>query len=162
MKRWHGRAALQIADDYVVKEFTDPDSCERERRIYEQFPQFCPRLLDATDSTLTIERLPVAVDDPTWRPVEATIELLEALNTVGLHHRDAHVKNLVRGPDGPLLIDWETAVVAPGVPSYDLYGPDVSGVPSPTIHKGWPDQYWGTPTRFSFGRWWNHELPGHP
>lgn len=75
-------------------------------------------------------------------------ELLARLHNVGVAHRDVHVGNVVVGPDGPRLIDWEFACEAPGQRSYDLHGPRSSvDVPAEHLAHGIPDGvWWASPT----------------
>jgi hypothetical protein len=86
--------------------------------------------------------------------------LLLRLHAEGVHHRDVHVRNLVRAADGrPLLIDWETAIHWPSALSYDLHGPDASGVPVPEIHAAHTPQWWGSPQRMSIRSQWGCDVP---
>lgn len=151
----HGRTVVEIHDEWVVKRFTGRRAKDRERFFYMLLPDCCPRLLDHDDMSLTIERLPVATELPEWKPVAQTRALIERIFAAGVHHRDVHAKNLVRGRDGsPLLIDWETACIQRADRSYDLVGPDASGVPTPVEHDGYQAQWWDSgATRFALGRW---------
>ncbi len=91
---------------------------------------------------------------PEWRPVEALRELLGALHAEGIHHRDVHLKNVVRRSGRPLLIDWETAIFHPSEFSYDLWGPEKSGVPIPDIHRRMIPAWWGSKLRMSIKNQW--------
>lgn len=153
----HGRAVTILGDGWVAKTFRDRDRFELECSFHGLVPWAMPRVLDTSTVACTVvtERLPVAVDLPDWRPVAELRALLERLERAGVHHRDVHTKNIVRGADGgPLLIDWETATIAPGKPSYDLHGPDRSGIAVPSEHDGYTPQWWGATTRWSIRRAW--------
>lgn len=67
---------------------------------------------------------------------DQVIAMFERLYELGVHHRDGHWINvLVNDDNRPRLIDFEWAIVDHNAPcSYDLYGPDVSGVPVPSAH----------------------------
>lgn len=151
----HGRSTITVHGDVVVKEHADIEAARREAWWYDQFPWACPRLLGHSGATLVIERHPVAAEEPEWRPVAAMRALLERLHLCGVHHRDVHAKNVVRMPDdSPRLIDWETATMAWTERSYDLAGPEASGIDKPVEHEGYSEQWWGGPTRWSLGRFW--------
>lgn len=153
----HGRALTMLGDGWVAKTFRDRERFTRELGFYRLVPHAAPAVLDVVESTATIvtQRLPVAHGLPGWRPVAELRALLEDLAARGVHHRDVHTKNVVRHPDGhPLLVDWETATVRSGCPSYDLYGPDRSGIDPPVEHDGYTPQWWGASTRWSIGRAW--------
>lgn len=63
------------------------------------------------------------------------IRLLKSLADLGIHHRDASGLNVTIDGDGEVwLIDFEWAIEQGGC-SYDLFGPEVSGVPVPTGHQ---------------------------
>jgi hypothetical protein len=64
------------------------------------------------------------------------IELLRGVHALGACHRDVHVDNIVLTKDlTPLLIDPHFMIESdPDKPCYDLFGPDVSGVPVPQAH----------------------------
>ena len=151
----HDRSTVDLYDDHVVKRFTNRDAMNRELSIYQFIPWACPRLLDFDDMSIMIERRPLAVDHPEWRPVNAMRALIDRLFSMNIHHRDIHAKNIVMGHDGePLLIDWETAITQQADESYDLVGPS-SGVPKPIEHDGYQAQWWGSgATRFALDRWW--------
>lgn len=154
------RATVHVLGRRVVKTFTDPAAAEREVQWYQRVPWAAPRLLDFKNGdTLFLQFLPPARRTPTWRPVEPLYELLQALHREGIHHRDVHPGNIVRGPAGPLLIDWETALHQPSQVSYDLYGPDDSGVPVPDIHAGMAPQWWGSHQRMSIRNQWRCDVP---
>lgn len=148
------RATVRIRRAAATKVFVDPADAAREADFYRRFPWACPRLLDHDGAVLTIEALPTAPRLPQWRPVDALRDLLTELHAHGVHHRDVHLGNLVRGPHGPLLIDWETAIDHPSALSYDLHGPQASGVPVPIIHAGMHPQWWASPQRMSIRSQW--------
>lgn len=153
----HGRARVTLFDDRVVKQFSTVERFLREKSFYELVPWACPTLLDADRDrlALTVERLPVAVDLPDWRPIDELKVLLAYLFYCGVHHRDVHVKNIVSDGGAPKLIDWETAIVdQSAVASYDLVGPELSGVPKPVELEGYQTQFWGGNTRFSIARFY--------
>lgn len=154
----HDRSTLTIDRDadVIVKRFTAPRAFEREVHAYRACPWACPPLLELGHRRMVLPLLVTAAEDPSWRPVEETRDLLDRVHAAGWHHRDVHAKNLVKMPDGtPRLIDWETAIIAPECPSYDLVGPEASGIAKPTEHAGYSAQWWGAPTRFSLERWWD-------
>lgn len=149
------RATITVGD-FVTKTFDDPSAAQAEADWYRRVPWAAPKLLQHDDDVLILERLPTAFEDPDWRPAAELRELLGRLHRAGIHHRDVHVKNIVRGPgDYPLLIDWECAVQMSAAHSYDLHGPDVSGVPVPDIHRGLTPQWWGSRSSMSINRRWN-------
>lgn len=153
----HDRATVTIdtTRGEVVKRFTDPMRCAREVMFYTAVPWACPTMISHTDDTLTVELLPTAVELADWKPVAATRTLLERLHANHVHHRDVHAKNLVRAADGsPRLIDWETATIRQTTMSYDLHGPDASGIEKPEEHDGYQAQWWDSgATGFALGRW---------
>ena len=151
----HGRAVVELHDDRVVKTFADASYAEREWRWYARFPWATPRMVSRDGATVIVERLPLASELPDWRPVDQMKALLERLHASHVHHRDVHAKNVVRMPDGsPRLIDWETALIQRADYSYDIHGPDLSGVDKPAEHEGYSPQWWDAGTKFSLGRWW--------
>lgn len=161
------RATVVVARDATTKTYFDPAAAAHEIAWYQALPEWAaPRLVDADPEVgrLVIATHPPADDD--YRPAEALAELLRALEVGHVHHRDVHPGNVVQGPDGPLLIDWETAVLA-ARPSYDLHGPEVSGVPVPEIHaalrsRNSPDgyvMYWTSPHRHSIRERWGVDVP---
>lgn len=148
------RAKILVEPDHVIKTYEDPMLAAAEADWYRLVPWACPRLLDLDGATLTIERCEPATDVPEWRPVAALRELLSALHAEGIHHRDLHVKNVVGRSGSPLLIDWETAILWPSERSYDLVGPDASGVPIPEIHTRLIPAWWGSRERMSIKNQW--------
>lgn len=151
----HDRAVVTLHDDVVVKTFSDVAAADRECTWYSEFGWATPWMVDRDGATVVIERLPLAVELPDWRPVAEMRALLERLHRCNVHHRDVHAKNVVRMPDGsPRLIDWETALIQSCGWSYDLHGPDRSGIPKPEIHARFRAQWWGGDTPFSLGRFW--------
>lgn len=145
------RSIIDIGPDVITKTYRDPIRARAEIGWYQQVPWACPRLIDADPDKgkLVMAAHPVARRLPGYRPVEQLAELLYTLETAGVHHRDVHPGNVVAGPAGPLLIDWETATMA-DAPSYDLYGPDASGLPLPAIHAA---------VRSGYAMWWASSHP---
>jgi hypothetical protein len=153
------RATVRIGPKRAVKRYATPAEAEAEAAWYQRVPWAAPKLLDVIGSTLVIQTHPVAYHHPKWRPAQALYELLTALHAEGIHHRDVHVKNIVASHNGPLLIDWETALHHPTPVSYDLYGPDASGIPAPKIHDGYEPQWWGSKQRMSIRNRWECHVP---
>lgn len=163
------RAAITHTFGRVTKRYHDPADAHTEILWYQQLAghRITPRLIDADPATgtLIIAAHPPAGHD--YRPARQLAELLEQLQELGAAHRDVHPANIVESRHGPLLIDWETAIAtAPGAPSYDLHGPDVSGVPVPDIHRvirsrNSPHGYcmwWGSPHPASIRNQWGIDL----
>ncbi|WP_324192170.1 phosphotransferase [Nocardia puris] len=155
------RATLVVHRDHTVKTYRHPSMAAAEIAWYQRAPWATPALIDADPETgrLVIATHPPAGDS--YRPVTELAELLDALAAEHIHHRDVHPGNILAGPAGPLLIDWETAthVVAP---SYDLWGPDISGVPVPDIHTALRTPYvmwWASPHRASIRERWGADVP---
>lgn len=138
MKLEKRRSILDIDPERgtVTKHYTDEVACARESYWYLTLDYGHPEVLDLdTAGGVLVTRYHTPCTElPNYRPIKQLVELLRRLETDGIHHRDVHIENIVQGPDGPLLIDWETAIHAPGHPSYDLHGPEVSGIPVPDIH----------------------------
>ncbi|MCH9732853.1 MAG: aminoglycoside phosphotransferase family protein [Actinomycetia bacterium] len=161
------RATLTIHPDHVEKRFHNPDNAAHEHDWYQRIPWACPRLLDRPDpATLILARHPPA--GPGYRPAQALADLLHELERLGIAHRDVHPGNIVAGPQGPLLIDWETGLSTPGKPSYDIHGPEISGVPVPDIHRAIRSRnspngycmYWRSPHPASIQNQWGVDFPG--
>lgn len=149
------RATVSIRDGCVVKTYRDPEGAQREADWYRRLPWAAPQLLDHQPGVLVIEYRPTAQACPTWRPVAELETLLEKIHAEGVHHRDVHVQNVVCGEDDqPLLIDWETAIWHPSPLSYDLHGPEASGVAIPDIHAGLTPQWLGSAQTMSITRRW--------
>ena len=126
------RATIIVRDEKTTKTFRDSKVFEAERNWYINTPWACPKLLSAKDNVLTIETGQLA----RFGKVSELLALLERLQRNGIHHRDVHPKNIVYTPDGMRLIDWETACLTEsGAPSYDLYGPEISGIKVPKVHR---------------------------
>ena len=163
------RATITHGRGTVTKQYHDPADAHAEIHWYQQLAdqQICPRLVDAHPDTGT---LIIAAHRPAghdYRPAHQLAELLHQLQALGIAHRDVHPANIVEGPHGPLLIDWETAITAaPGARSYDLHGPELSGVPVPDIHqtirsRNSPNGYamwWGSPHRAPIRNQWGIDL----
>lgn len=153
------RALVRVGPVHTTKQYATAAEAEAEAAWYQLVPWAAPRLIDLDGPTLTIQTHPVATSIPHWRPAQALFELLTRLHAEGIHHRDVHVRNIVKGPHGPLLIDWETALHQPSPVSYDLYGPDASGIPAPPIHDGYTPQWWGSTQRMSISNRWECHVP---
>lgn len=149
------RAVVEVFPDRTIKTYKEHALAAVEAEWYLRLPWACPRLLDLDGATLTIETCHAGTAFPEWRPVVELRELLSAVHAEGVHHRDVHLKNVVKGPGGrPLLIDWETAIEYPSEFSYDLHGPDVSGVPIPEIHRRLIPAWWGSREKMSIKNQW--------
>lgn len=143
-------------EQVVVKEHVSLSAAADEEDWYRALPWACPRLVARFGRTLVVERLPTALELlGEWADPEGLRTLLERLHERGVHHRDVHLGNVVRGSDGrPLLIDWETAVHAPGEPSYDLVGPGGTGVPPPDLQEPGHYHWWGCGGRIGISQAW--------
>jgi tRNA A-37 threonylcarbamoyl transferase component Bud32 len=150
---------VRVGRERTTKRHRTEAAAEAEAEWYQRVPWAAPRLLDVDGATLVLETRPPALRLPGWRPVDELYALLLRLHAEGIHHRDVHVGNVVRGPDGPQLIDWETATRQPSALSYDLYGPDASGVPVPGIHARHIPQWWGSQQRMSIKSRWGCDVP---
>jgi hypothetical protein len=149
------RARVAVLPDHTTKTYKIPSLAAAEAEWYRRVPWATPRLLDFDGLKLTIETRHAGTAFPHWRPADALRELLSALHAEGIHHRDVHLRNVVKGKHGvPLLIDWETAIEQPAEYSYDLWGPDVSRVPVPTIHARHIPAWWGSTDRTSIMNQW--------
>ncbi len=148
------RAKVEVFGDRTIKKYDDPVLAAAEAAWFIRVPWATPRLLDFDGTTLTIETGQDASEVPEWRPVGVLRELLGALHAEGVHHRDVHVKNVVRLDGEPRLIDWETAIIDPAPFSYDLYGPEDSGIPIPKIHTRLIPMWWGSRQRLSIKNQW--------
>lgn len=160
------RAVLTFHDDHVEKRYHDREDMHPEYQWYMLLGgMVAPHLLDADilQGVLRIE-----LGEPIGEPCpEELYGLLRWMEARGIHHRDVHPGNLVRVQGGLRIIDWETAIRCEGVPSYDLYGPDVSGVSVPVIHSQLRSGYqmwWNSRHRASVKSRWGvdvNELPGN-
>jgi hypothetical protein len=56
----------------------------------------------------------------------------------------------------PRLIDWETALEQESGLSYDMYGPEESGIPVPLMHERLQiaPQWWGSRQDYAIGFEW--------
>lgn len=156
MSLWPPIAVVHLEPDVVLKRFRSAEDCELEARWYERLPDFCPELVGVDGPDLITRRHPVAWEVPEWRDADALYELLRAVNSTGVQHRDVHLRNVVLTPEGPRLIDWYTAIHAPGPVSYDLYG-ERSGLDKPNGHVDY--QCWTTPNRWSIREAWGIDVP---
>lgn len=138
-----GRAEVLIEDDVVVKRFLEPWCYDIEKEFYGMVPWACPGVVsfDDDETTLVLRRYKHVNVPVSGGAVTQLTRLLRQLAGMGVHHRDLHPGNIVATPDGVRLIDWETAIVAPGV-SYDVFGP--VDVPVPAQHGGLLPQWWGS------------------
>jgi len=151
------RNNISVSEDTVVKSFTYRDHYNLEVSAYRDFAWAAPRLLHADDikMTIVVERLVTAEELKTWHPRESLRKLLQRLHDFGVNHRDVHVGNVVRHPTrGPLLIDWEHHTRNVGPFSFDLYGPDKSGVSQPEGQRGIP-MWWDAKHKRALGVAWN-------
>ena len=155
------RALVRVGPQRTIKRYRTPAEAHAEAAWYGRVPWASPRLLAVDGATLVLETCtPQVRCGPDWRPVAELHELLRRLHAEGIHHRDVHVRNLVRGHHGEvLLVDWETAIHRPTPRSYDLHGPDVSGVPVPDIHARHTPQWWASPQRYSIRSQWGCDVP---
>jgi len=135
------RNTITMFDDYVAKQFTFEEHYRAELSAYTGLPWATPNLIGYDDTTLTIytQKLATAEQLTWWRPQNSLRKLLTRLHEAGVNHRDVHVGNVLCDPHrGPVLIDWEHHTRNVGLVSYDLYGPDKSGVPQPEGQRGGP------------------------
>lgn len=163
------RAGLTLGRGVITKQYRDPADATAEIHWYQHLAghRICPRLIDANPDTgtLVLATHPPAGRD--YRPVRQLADLLYELESLGIAHRDVHPGNILAGPRGPLLIDWETAIHAPGAPSYDLHGPDASGVAVPSIHQALRSRnsphgyimWWASDHRRSIRNQWGADVP---
>lgn len=141
----------------AIKRFRSAEACEREARWYRRLPDFCPELIAVDGPDLVTRRYPTAWElRDTWRDPMALYDLLLALNSRGVQHRDVHLRNIVVTPAGPLLIDWFTAIEAYCPVSYDLYG-EAAGLDKPAGHVDY--QCWTTANRWSIREAWGVDVP---
>jgi hypothetical protein len=141
---------------YVVKRFVSADACEVEARWYRKLPDLCPELIAQEGPDLVTRRHPTAWDTPAWRDPMALFDLILAVNSHGVQHRDVHLRNIVLVDGSPRLIDWFTAIEAPVPVSYDLYG-SASLLPRPEGHVDY--QCWTTPNKWSIREAWGVDVP---
>lgn len=156
MSLWPPIALVHVTSTTVLKRFRSPEDCEIEARWYRRFPDFCAELVEVDGPDLVTRRYPVAWETPEWRDADALYRLLLDLGAAGVHHRDVHLRNIVLDAGRPRLIDWYTAIEAPGRPSYDLYGED-AGLERPPGHVDY--QCWTTPNRWSIKEAWGVDVP---
>lgn len=155
--RGQPRSWIDVRQDVTVKRHRTVEAAKAEAAWFAWLPWACPELLDVDGPTLTMRTLPVASDLDGWKPAAELAELLCAIHREGVHHRDVHVGNVVQDPSGPLLIDWECAIWMPSDLSYDLHGPEASGVPKPAIHAGLQPCWWyGRRNESIYHRWGAH------
>lgn len=127
------RTTIVLHPDVTIKTYNQPDWAATEISFYDSVPWACPPRLwcDPDTGTLITATLPLAANNPDYRPIDDLLALILRLEAAGISHRDIHPANIVIGHNNkPLLIDWECAIEQPG---YDRHGPD-SGVPIPDIH----------------------------
>lgn len=148
------RAVVVVGAHTTTKIFTDPACCATELHYYQAAPWACPDLVDHGNSHIVIPTYPTAAMLPDWRPAGELLDLLLRLQAEGIHHRDVHVKNVVKTPTGPKLIDWESAITVPGFLSYDIYGPYESGLTPPEIHEELIPQHWNSKEFSSIANVW--------
>jgi hypothetical protein len=93
-----------------------------------------PGLISASDGVVVIETERVVLGEvPTTVPVEVAAALGSLYAETGLGHGDLTASNLVRVPDGWLLVDWEAAA-ASDEPFEDLFHFYLQGI----AHTGRP------------------------
>ena len=91
-----------------------------ERVVAAGFP--APKVLEVGDCDLVVERVegPTMFEDMLLHPerLEADAALLadlhKRLHAIGVCHHDLHPLNVILGPAGPAVIDWEAADEAAG------------------------------------------------
>lgn len=148
---------VNVGPRWTVKRYRTEEEAAQEAWWYKRVPWAAPPLVCREGQDLILPTLPVAADFPSWTPVADLRALLGRLHSEGVHHRDVHTKNVVMGERGnPLLIDWETAVEQESGLSYDMYGPDESGVPVPPMHERLviAPQWWGSRQPYAIGFEW--------
>jgi 2-polyprenyl-3-methyl-5-hydroxy-6-metoxy-1,4-benzoquinol methylase/predicted Ser/Thr protein kinase len=141
----------------VTKRFSDDENghlaFNQELLFTETFDGFdwCPRVLDAGDRSITYEYLPqrsrldiAAGCYNAWRRYRVASQLADALldiHAMGFAHRDVHGKNIFASRKQIKIVDFEASVKLDGDPfpfsqAYDLTG---KGLPSPskTNHMCW-------------------------
>jgi len=109
----------------VLIRYREPRNLRRQADIMERvvaagFP--APKVLEVGDCDLVVERVegPTMFEDLMLHPerVEADAALLadlhERLHAIGVCHHDLHPLNVILGPAGPAVIDWEAADEAAG------------------------------------------------
>lgn len=151
------RTSIVLHPHVCIKTYNEAEWSRAEIDWYRTVPWACPPLLwaDPQAGTLVTPTLPLAANVPDYQPVDKLLDLLRRLEREGVHHRDVHPANIVIDQDGsPRLIDWETAVFEDTPWSYDLHGPDVSGVDIPEIHLECGPQWVGSDDPFSIKNTW--------
>lgn len=151
------RACTVIHPNITIKTFYLPADADRELWFYRRFGWACPRLIHAEPGVLVTETLPVAGNNTDKRPAYDLYRLLKRLDDHHVHHRDVHPGNIVLAPDGPRLIDWETAIVDLR-PSFDLWGPVLSTIPPPIIHRDCGAQWWNSDDENSIRNRWGVDV----
>lgn len=151
------RSHVLLGDGFVKKIFSCESSLRNELYFYNLFPTFSPEVFEVKPRVLIMERLLTVSDfgkDGISR--ESVYEMLLNISEAGVHHRDAHILNIaIDKTNNPKLLDWETAIEYKSPFSYDLFGPDISGVPIPPIYQeyGFLPEWWGAGLDFSLGKW---------
>jgi tRNA A-37 threonylcarbamoyl transferase component Bud32 len=117
-----GRSAdvFDVGRGRVLIRYREPRDLRRQADLIERvvaagFP--APRVLKVGDSDLVVERVegPTMFEDLTLYPehLEADAALLadlhRRLHEIGICHHDLHPLNVIFGPAGPAVIDWESA-----------------------------------------------------
>lgn len=142
--RKNHRAWLEILPDVVIKTYYDPPAAQWELSWYVSATRYTPPLIESWRGRLVMAR-----GEPVTEPApDELFAMLHDMQAEGIHHRDVWVGNLVTIGGELRLIDWETATHA-DTPSYDLYGPDVSGLPIPDIHAALRN----------YRMWWDSDHP---
>lgn len=151
------RACTVIHPNITIKTFHRVEDGDRELSFYRRFPWACPPLVYTAPGVIVTETNPVAGNNPDQQPAYELFDLLQRLAAKHVHHRDVHPANIVLTEDGPKLIDWETATLDTG-PSYDMLGPDMSGIPMPDIHIGCGAQWWNSDDENSILNRWGVDI----
>jgi tRNA A-37 threonylcarbamoyl transferase component Bud32 len=122
-----GRSAdvFEAGPGRVLIRYREPHDLRRQADVIERvvaagFP--APRVLEVGDYDLVVERVegPTMFEGLMLHPerLEADAKLLadlhERLHAIGICHHDLHPLNVIFGPDGPVVIDWESADEAGG------------------------------------------------
>lgn len=138
----------------------------KEVHYYQTYPWACPTLLYSNPErgVLVMRTGRMYSDMPDRSDPEGLLKLLQRLESHGIHHRDVHPGNIMEGPEGPLLIDWESAFDdgGTGMASYDLYGPGCSTILRPPQHEEFDEMWWNATHPESIkNRWGVERYPLH-
>lgn len=151
--------------DAHFQPFRDTNARMQAQRYLRRLERACltPEIIELTEQGVRTRRgLPLAEWWPTADPEQLSgmrgrlLQLIEAMHTLGVCHRDLHDRNVVIGPGGrPLAIDLELACdLSPGQRCYDLRGPS-DQIPVPVQHIRVGGSFRG-------GVWWgSRDLGGY-